>query len=164
MKGIKLFPIKKGDKILYLGAAHGYTPSHLSSIVGKEGVIYAVEFSDRPFQELLPLSEKVKNIVPILADARKVEMYDWIEDVDVVYVDIADPQQTEVAIRNCDKFLKDCGHLMLAVKTQSIDVTKQPKDVVKEEIQKVTDALLSVVDWKMLDPFEAKHGFIVAKK
>ncbi|MBR9682268.1 MAG: fibrillarin-like rRNA/tRNA 2'-O-methyltransferase [Candidatus Aenigmarchaeota archaeon] len=164
MKGIKYFPIEKGSKILYLGAAHGYTPSHLSNIIGPEGVMYAIEFSDRPFQELLPLSEKLKNIVPILADARKPELYDWIEEVDIVYVDIADPQQTEVAIRNCNKFLKDCGYLMLTVKTQSIDITKQPKEVVREEMEKVTDGLLSIIDWNMLDPFEAKHGFIVAKK
>lgn len=164
MKGIKIFPMEKGNKILYLGAAHGYTLSHLSSIVGKEGVIYAVEFSDRPFQELLPIAEKLGNVVPILADARKPELYDHVEEVDIVYVDIADPQQTEVAIRNCDKFLTDCGYLMLAIKTQSIDVTKSPKLVVKEEVQKVTDALISVVDWKMLDPFEAKHGFVIAKK
>lgn len=164
MKGIKFFPIEKGTKILYLGAAHGYTPSHFSNIIGPEGVMYAVEFSDRPFQELLPLAEKLGNVIPILADARKPELYNHVEEVDVVYVDIADPQQTEVAIRNCEKFLKDCGYLMLAIKTQSIDVTKQPKEVVKEEVEKVEGALLSILDWKMLDPFEAKHGFVVAKK
>jgi fibrillarin-like pre-rRNA processing protein len=164
LKGIKFFPITKGIKILYLGSAHGYTVSHLSNIIGTEGVIYAVEFSDRPFKEFLPICDKLKNVVPILADARKPELYDWIEQVDVVYVDVADPQQTEVAIRNCEKFLKDCGYLMIAIKTQSIDVTRQPKEVVRAEMQKITDAYLSVLDWVMLDPLEAKHGFIVAKK
>ena len=43
-KGIKEFPIKRGSKILYLGAAHGFTCSFLSNVIGKEGIIYAIEY------------------------------------------------------------------------------------------------------------------------
>ena len=35
MKGIKEFPLKKGDKVLYLGAASGQSASYISDIVGK---------------------------------------------------------------------------------------------------------------------------------
>ena len=40
-KGLKKIPIKKGMKILYLGSATGTTPSHLSDIVGEEGIIFS---------------------------------------------------------------------------------------------------------------------------
>lgn len=163
VKGIKEFPIKPGTKILYLGAAHGYTCSFFSDIVGANGIIYAVEFSERCFNELLPVAEKYKNVVPILADARLPEQYGWVEKVDVVYVDIAQPDQTEIAIRNCNAFLKKCGFLMLAVKTQSIDVTKSSKKVTEDEIKKLSSAGFSIISWKMLEPFEEKHGFIVAQ-
>jgi len=162
-KGIKEFPIEKNNKILYLGAAHGYTPSFLSNIIGKKGIIYAVEFSERCFNELLVLCLKYKNIVPILADARKPELYYWIEKVDVVYVDIAQPDETEIAIRNCKEFLKPNGYLMMAIKSRSIDVTKSPKEIYKNEIKKLENSGFKIIDWKTLDPLERAHAFIVAK-
>jgi len=162
-KGIKKFPIKKDSKILYLGAAHGYTPSFLSNIIGKKGIIYAIEFSERCFNELLILCLKYKNIVPILADARKPELYYWIEKVDVVYVDIAQPDETEITIRNCKEFLKPNGYLMMAIKSRSIDVTKSPKEIYKNEIKKLKESGFKIVDWKTLDPLERAHAFIVAK-
>lgn len=161
--GIKKIPIKKASKILYVGAAHGYTPSKLSSVIGPEGIIYGVEFSERCFKELLEVCEKYTNIVPILSDARLLENYSWIEKVDIVYVDIADPQQTLTAIRNCKEFLKPDGFLLLAVKSRSIDVVEPPKKIVKQEIKKLEDANFEIIDWKMLDPYEKDHGFIIAK-
>jgi fibrillarin-like pre-rRNA processing protein len=161
VKKIKIVPLEKGQKILYLGAAQGYTVSHVASIIGDKGIIYAIEFSDRPFRELLLLSEKFKNIVPILADARKPEQYNWIEKTDIVYCDIAQPDQTEIAIRNCKIFLKEKGYLFLSIKTRSIDVTRDSKEIAKEEINKLKD--FEIVDWKMLDPFEEGHAFVIAQ-
>ena len=163
LKGIKEFPIKKNSIILYLGIAHGYTASFLSNIIGEKGIIYGIEFSDRCFNELLPITEKYKNITPFCEDARKPENFSWIEKVDIVYCDIAQPDQTEIAIRNCKQFLKEKGFLMLAIKTQSIDVTKSSKDVVKAEIDKLKKAGFKIIDWKMLDPYEEKHGFVIAQ-
>jgi fibrillarin-like pre-rRNA processing protein len=161
-KGIKEFPIKKDSKILYLGAAHGYTSSFLSSVIGDKGIIYAVEFSERCFNELLPLCEKYKNITPILADARKPELYYWIEKVDVVYIDVAQPDEIEIFIRNCREFLKKDGYGMVALKSRSIDVTKSPKEVYKEALKKL-EMEFELVDWKTLDPYEKAHAFIVVK-
>lgn len=163
MKNIKSVPISEGTKILYLGAAHGMTPTFISNIVKENGIIYSVEFSERCFNELIPIAKKYKNIIPILADARKPEDYYWIEKVDVVYVDVAQPDETEIAIRNCREFLKPDGYLMVAIKSRSIDVTKSPKRIYKEEIQKLTKAGFEIVDWKTLDPLEKAHAFIVAK-
>lgn len=161
LKGIKEFPIKEGSKVLYLGAAHGYTCSFLSSIVDN-GIIYAVEFSERCFNEFLPLCEKYKNVIPVLADARKPENYSWIEKVDVVYIDIAQPDETEIFIRNCRQFLKKEGYGMIAVKSRSIDVTKTPKEVYKEALKKL-EKDFEIIDWKTLDPYERAHAFIIVK-
>mgnify|MGYP002700972264 CR=1 FL=1 len=59
--------------------------------------------------------------------------------VDVVYVDIAQPDQTKIAIDNCDMFLKKDGFFFLVIKTRSIDVTKAPKKIVAEEIEKLRE-------------------------
>ena len=89
VKKVNGIDIPSGIKILYLGAAHGYTVSHLSSLVGERGIVYAIEFSERCFNEMLPIAQKLKNVAPIIADARKPELYSWIEKCDIVYVDVA---------------------------------------------------------------------------
>ncbi|MDD5417157.1 MAG: fibrillarin-like rRNA/tRNA 2'-O-methyltransferase [Candidatus Aenigmarchaeota archaeon] len=164
-KGLKEFPIRDGSVILYLGIAHGFTASYFSDIIGPNGVIYGVEFSDRCFNELLVIAGKRRNIIPILADARKPEDFKdkVIEKVDIVYVDIAQPDATEVAIRNCKEFLKPNGYLMFTIKTQSVDVTQSVKMTVKLEIEKISQAGFDIIDWKMLDPFEEMHGFVLAR-
>lgn len=48
-------------------------------------------------------------------------------------MDIAQPDQTQIAIDNCEIFLKKGGHFFLVIKTRSIDVTKNPKRIVEEE-------------------------------
>jgi len=162
VKDIKEVPIRKNSRLIYLGCAHGYTTLHIANIVS-EGIIYAVEFSERCFNEFLPLCKKYTNITPILADARKPELYQWIEKVDVVYCDISQPDETEIAIRNCKEFLKPEGYLLLAIKSRSIDITRSPKEVYKSEIKKLKEAGFEITDWKTLDTFERAHAFVVAK-
>jgi len=163
MKNIKEVPLNIGAKVLYMGAAHGMTVSYIANIIGNEGIIYAIEFSERCFNELLPLCEKYKNIVPILSDCRKTENYSWVEKTDIVYCDIADSQEVEIFIRNCKEFLKTNGYGMIAVKSRSIDVTKSPKEIYKESLRKLEEAGFEIIDWKTLDPFERAHCFIVVK-
>ena len=163
LNGIKELPVKKGSKILYLGASTGTTVSHISDIIGIDGLIYAIEFAERVFRELIKLSTKRKNIVPILTDARKPEDYDWIEEVDLVYCDIAQPDEVEIAIRNAKEFLKKQGYLMIAIKSQSIDVTKSPKEVYKNEIEKLKKNGFEVIDSKELEPYEKDHCFVLGR-
>jgi len=163
LKGIKKFPVKQGSKILYLGASTGTTCSHLSDVIGHNGIIYAVEFAERVFRELMHLSEKRKNIVPIFADAHRVNEYYWVEEVDVVYCDLAQPDEIEIAIKNAKEFLKRNGYLMVAIKSQSIDVTKKPREVYRIEVAKLKKNGFKIIDKKELEPFEKDHCFVLAK-
>ena len=61
--------------MLYLGAASGTTVSHVSDIVGPEGLVYAVEFSHRSGRDLLNVAKKRPNIIPIIEDARHPHKY-----------------------------------------------------------------------------------------
>jgi fibrillarin-like pre-rRNA processing protein len=156
------FPETRDWNMLYLGAAHGYTVSYISDIL-KNGMIFAVEFSERCFKELFPVCEKRKNIMPIFADARLPEQYYWVPEVDALYVDIAQPDATEIAVRNAQIFLKKNGILFLAIKTRSIDVTKPPRKICENEVNKLVENGFKILEWRMIDPFEKDHGFIVAK-
>ena len=162
LKGLKNMPIGKESKVLYLGASTGTTVSHVSDIT-REGIVYAVEFAERVFHPLLELQKKRKNIAPILADARKPEEYGWIEECDVLFCDIAQPDQSLIAIRNAKMLVKKGGIMMLVVKSQSIDVTKDPIKVYKEEETKLIDAGFTLLETIRLEPYEEKHAMIVAR-
>ena len=97
-RGLRL---NRDSKVLYLGAATGTTVSHVSDIVA-DGLVYAVEFSPRSMRDLIRLCERRENIIPILADAAKPEEYAaLVEPVDLVYQDIAQRNQAEIASLNC---------------------------------------------------------------
>lgn len=162
--GLKQLPLEKGMNILYLGIANGTTSSHFSDIIGKEGLIYGVEISERPFRELLPTAEKRGNIVPILANARKPEDYENVilGKVDLVYEDVASDDQVQILIRNCEKFLKPKGYAIIAIKSQSIDVTRPPKEVYKECLEEL-EKHFEILDEVELDPYEKCHLFVVMK-
>lgn len=55
--------IAPGAKVLYLGAASGSSVSHVSDIVGPEGVVYAVEFSHRSGRDLIGMAKKRTNVI-----------------------------------------------------------------------------------------------------
>ncbi len=160
--GLENFPIKEGSKILYLGIASGTTASHFSDII-KNGIIYGIEISEIPLKDLILIAEKRKNIVPILADARKIEQYEHlVEKVDVVYCDIAQPDEVRVFLENCKKFLKEKGYGMIAIKSRSIDVTKNPNEIYKQA-KKEIEEYYEVLEIVKLDPYQKDHAILVCK-
>jgi len=161
---LKEFPLKKGMKVLYLGLASAKTSTYFSDIVGSEGLIYGVEISERVLREAIRPSEIRGNIIPILADARKTELYEnmVMEKVDLVFEDVADPDQIDILIRNCEKFLKSGGWAMVGIKSQSIDVTKPPGQIYKESLG-ILKKHFEIIDKVELDPYEKAHLFVVLK-
>jgi fibrillarin-like pre-rRNA processing protein len=161
-KGMKNMPIKNGTKVLYLGASTGTTVSHVSDIVGPSGIVFAVEPATRVARELIEnVASKRKNVVPILEDARKPGSYFAVfGKVDVVYCDIAQPDQTEIAITNCAAYLKPGGVMLLVIKTRSIDVTKEPRAVIMQEAGKLEKSGFTIDQILTLDPFDKDHGMI----
>lgn len=162
-KGLKNFPFKDGTKVLYLGASTGTTVSHVSDIVGKDGMIYAVEFSPHVMKNLIKNCETRENVVPILADANKPDEYAEIGEVDTVYEDVAQPNQDEILIKNAQKFLKPAGIAMIAIKSQSIDVTKRPEETFALVLQNLQQHF-EVLERIRLEPYDKDHLFVVLRK
>jgi fibrillarin-like pre-rRNA processing protein len=161
-KGMKNMPIRNGTKVLYLGASTGTTVSHVSDIVGSSGIVFAVEPATRVARELIEnVASKRKNVMPILEDARKPRSYfSLFGTVDVVYCDIAQPDQTEIAMANCAAYLKQGGVMLLVVKTRSIDVTMDPRTVVMQEATKLEKNGFLIDQIINLEPFDKDHGMI----
>ena len=164
MNGLQEFPFFEKSNVLYLGVSTGTTISHISDIVGPEGMIFGVEHSSRVARDFLDrVATYRKNIVPIIQDARQPEQYFSVfTKVDVVYVDIAQPDQTKIAIDNCKMYLKKRGFLFLVIKTRSIDVTKDPKRIIDEEVQKLQNNF-EIIQRIDLSPFDKDHAMIIAK-
>jgi len=164
LKGANQIGIMPGRIVLYLGAAHGYTPSFVSDIVSEEGFVFALDFAPRVVRDLVFVCEKRKNIAPIFADANKPLSYtDKVSSVDIVYQDIAQKNQVEIFLKNCDLFLEKGGFGLLCVKARSIDITRRPKDLFKE-IRKELEKSIEIVDYRELEPFEKDHCVFVCKR
>ncbi len=163
-KGCTNAGIRKGDVILYLGSSHGYTCSFVSDMVGEEGLIFGIDPAPRVMRDLVFLAEERKNIVPILADANHPEEYlDKVCQADIVYQDVAQRNQAEIFIQNCNLFLKSGGYGLLAIKARSIDARKKSKQIF-EEIRAQLEKLFVVIDYRILEPFEKDHCMIIIKK
>lgn len=164
MNGLKNFPIKPGKTVLYLGIASGTTASHVSDIVGWEGRIYGIEFSPRVLRELVPIVNERRNIIPILGDATKPEGYRaLVTKVDVIFEDVAQPTQAKILVDNAKAFLKSGGYGMIAIKSRSIDVTKEPEQVFRE-VEKELGEYFEIVERISLEPYEKDHALIVVRK
>jgi fibrillarin-like pre-rRNA processing protein len=162
--GLEDFPFKENSSVLYLGVSTGTTASHISDIVGPKGIIFGVEHSSRVARDFLDrVASHRKNIIPIIQDARQPKDYFSVYDkVDIVYSDIAQPDQTEIAISNCKSYLKNKGYLFLVIKTRSIDVTQSPKKIIENESRKLLTNF-EIIQRIDLYPYDKDHAMVIAK-
>ena len=163
VKKISFMPIKKDEKILYLGASHGYTPSFVSDIIGDNGLVFCLDFAPRVVRDLYMICEERKNMIPILADANKPETYkDRISNVNIIFQDIAQKIQVEILFKNLI-FLNPKGYVVIAIKSRSIDFTQNPLKIFREVEEKLSSRL-KIIDKRELDPFERDHILFVCQK
>ena len=165
LSGMKHLPQIKNQSILYLGVSTGTTPSHFSDILG-EGILYGVEFSPKVMRKFYRLAEQRSNLIPILADARRPEEYSsFVLEVDVIYQDVSQPDQAQIFGRNSDEYLKSGGLGVIAIKSQSIDVTLEPEKVFSNQIELLeNDFSLKIIEYSKIDAYEKKHAVIVVQK
>ncbi len=162
LKGIKC-PIATDSKVLYLGAAHGYSASYASDIA-KNGFIYAIDFAPRVVRDLIFVTEKRKNMAAFLADANKPESYyHYMNPVDVIFQDIAQKNQVEIFMKNMNLFLKKDGIGMLAIKARSIDTTQQPKQIF-QKVRAELESYAKIIEYRTLDPFQRDHCIFMVKR
>jgi fibrillarin-like pre-rRNA processing protein len=160
LKGLSI-DIAADAQILYLGAATGTTVSHLSDII-TNGAIYAVETSPVVAINLLKVSEKRPNIIPILSDANHPERYQSIvPPVDLIYQDISQRNQADIFTRNITAYLKPKGIGLIMVKARSIDVALKPKQAYELVSTYLQQQKLKIKKTFELAPFEKDHAAIL---
>jgi fibrillarin-like pre-rRNA processing protein len=160
LKGLS-FDLAADAQVLYLGAATGTTVSHISDII-TNGTIYAVETSPVAAINLLKVSEKRPNIIPILSDANHPERYQsMIPPVDLIYQDISQRNQADIFTRNITAYLKPKGIGLIMVKARSIDVALKPKQAYEIVCTYLQEQKLKIKKTFELEPFEKDHAAIL---
>ena len=133
--GGKNWPFVKNSKILYLGSAEGNTITYLSEIC-RSNSITAIEISPVAMAELLVLARKKDNIIPCLCDAHYPEKYRvQANNPEIIYQDIAQNDQVDIFIRNCEYFKPKQAFLMLKTRSmgmRDIDVFKNTEKRLNE--------------------------------
>ncbi|KAJ2810877.1 Small subunit processome complex component [Coemansia sp. 'formosensis'] len=160
--GVDHIHIAPGKKVLYLGAASGTTVSHVADVVGPEGAVYAVEFSHRSGRDLINMAKKRTNVVPIVEDARYPQKYRMLVPmVDVIFADVAQPDQARIIALNAHQFLKNSGHIVISIKANCIDSTVEASKVFAREVKKMQEEKIKPKEQLTLEPYERDHALVV---
>jgi len=145
-----------------LGAANGTTVSHVSDVVGAEGLVYAVEFSQRSGRDLINVAKRRPNVVPIIEDARYPLKYRMLLGmVDVIFADVAQPDQARIIAINAHHFLSNNGKFIISIKANCIDSVAAPEAVFEKEIRKLQEEQFKPQEQITLEPYERDHAVVI---
>jgi fibrillarin-like pre-rRNA processing protein len=149
-------PARVGS-VLYLGAAHGTTASHVSDL-WPDASIFVVEKSVTSFVPLLALARRRTNLFPILADAQLPERYRAdVGLVDVLYQDVAQRAQAAIFAENALVTLAPDGVGVLMLKIRSVTQRRPAGEVVRSARRELEAAGLPVRAEVPLAPFSREH-------
>merc|ERR1711967_200127 len=138
--------------------------SHVSDLVGETGCVYAVEFSHRSGRDLINVANKRTNIIPIIEDARHPHKYRMLVGmVDLVFADVAQPDQARIVALNSHMFLKNGGHFMISIKATCIDSTVEASVVFAKEVAKLQAENFKPAEQLTLEPYERDHAVVVGE-
>ncbi len=164
--GLKEFPIRETDVVLYLGCAEGTTVSHVSDLVGEQGVVFGLDVSPKAMANFSQLAESRTNIIPILADARDPLAYASELSgfqVNVIVQDIAQRDQSRIFLSNMHTFGKPGTKGLLVIKARSVDFAENPQKVFEGELKQINEEL-EIIEHVSLGKFEKDHFLISCMK
>lgn len=147
-------------RMLYIGAAHGYTIAHIHE---KPVELYAVEKSREMMQYFLPLAEDLPTVLPIYADAANPDSYAHLipQQVDLIFQDIAQRDQVGIFLSNCSRFLSPAGVGMLCLKAKNVNSTAEPQAIFADARQKLEREGATIVQEINLEPYHKHHRVFV---
>lgn len=161
-----------GTQILYLGAGHGTTVSHLHDhLCGKDnekgGRLVAIDIAPRCLRDLTHLAQSRKGLVPILGDVRKFTTWGALiqRRVGWLFQDVAQAGQVDIFLSACARFLAPEGLALLSLKAASERFSKKDEDEVFAEVgQRIVAAGYQLVEAISLAGFEQQHTLFVARR
>lgn len=80
--------------------------------------------------------------------------------VDVIFADVAQPDQARIVIHNAQSFLKDGGHVVVSIKASCVDSTLPPETVFASEVQVLKEGNFKPLEQVTLEPYERDHAMV----
>lgn len=110
------------------------------------------------------MAKKRTNVIPIIEDARHPMKYRMLVSmVDVVFADVAQPDQARIVGLNSHLFLKDNGGVVVSIKASCIDSTAAPEAVFAAEVKRLRAERIKPLEQLTLEPFERDHCAVVGR-
>ncbi|XP_056174391.1 rRNA 2'-O-methyltransferase fibrillarin 2-like [Syzygium oleosum] len=106
--------------------------------------------------------KKRTNVIPIIEDARHPAKYCMLVGmVDVIFSDVAQPDQARILALNASYFLKAGGHFVISIEANCIDSTVPVEIVFSQEVKKLQAEQFKPFEQVTLEPFERDHACVV---
>ena len=162
INGMEIFPILKKSKILYFDTTMENTASYISDIVGNDGKIFVVANSNKPSNFMQKMLDKRSNVTMVYHTENLVQHKSINDKVDVIYMNVSDKNNLDIAIINSKAYLKDGGYLLLVVKTADILVNKYGAEPENNQRKKIRMLFEMIQEINLADFFK-DNTMIVAK-
>lgn len=99
----------------------------------------------------------------IVEDARLPQKYRMlVSQVDVIFADVAQPDQARIVTHNAEHFLKAGGHVVISIKASCIDSTAPPDVVFANEVDTLKKEKFRPLEQVPLEPYERDHAMVTA--
>ena len=163
---------KKGSTVLYLGAGHGTSISHLyDHLCGQNNIhggrIVAVDLASRCLRDLTHLAKTRPGLVPVLGDARKHSAWGVLvpRRVDWLFQDVAQSGQVDIFIAACKRFLNLDGIGLLSLKAASERWTGEDEQHLFSSVEeKLSENGFEIEESIELTGYEDNHVLFVARR
>ena len=163
---------EKGSTVLYLGAGHGTSISHLyDHLCGQNnqhgGRIVAVDLASRCLRDLTHLAKTRPGLVPVLGDARKHSAWGVLvpRRVNWLFQDVAQSGQVDIFISACKRFLNLEGIGLLSLKAASERWTGEDEQFLFRSVEeKLSENGFEIEESIELTGYEDNHVLFVARR
>ena len=103
-------------------------------------------------------------LVAIVDDARLPQRYRMLlSTVDVIFADVAQPDQARIVGVNAHSFLKNGGHAVISIKANCIDSTIPAAQVFAREVEALRKDNFKPIEQVTLEPYERDHAMVTGE-
>ena len=162
---------EQGETVLYLGAGHGTSVSHLyDHLCGPSnrfgGRLVCVDLAPRCLRDLTFMAKGRPGLVPVLGDARQHAAWGVLLPTKVpwLFQDVAQAGQVDIFLSACDRFLQPGGLGLLSLKAASERWTGEGESSLFASVeQRLFDSGHEVEEVIELTGYEDNHRLFVVR-
>ena len=163
---------EQGTTVLYLGAGHGTSVSHLyDHLCGNNnrfgGRLVCVDIAPRCLRDLTFMAKQRPGLVPVLGDARQHGAWGVLLPTKVpwLFQDVAQAGQVDIFLSACQRFLQPGGLGLLSLKAASERWTGEGEAALFSSVeQRLLQAGYAVPEVIELTGYEDNHRLFVVEK